>query len=67
MKKTTQTFNSRCYLFSIYFVLQTKSKLFTHLSIVLCLKFQFEYAVNLNNIQRQSKEAGLTGMHPLES
>lgn len=45
LMKTTQSFNSRCYLFSIYFVLQTKSKLFTHLSIVLCLKFQYEYAV----------------------
>lgn len=42
---TTQSFNSRCYLFSIYFALQTKSKLFTHFSIVLCLKSPNEYAV----------------------
>lgn len=33
LTSTTESFNTRYYLFSIYFVLQTKSKLFTHLSL----------------------------------
>lgn len=60
----SQSMLNAIYSVFILFFKPTKSKLFTHFSVVLCLKFQYVYAVILTTFKDlSSKEAGLTGMH----
>lgn len=64
-KWARQSVNARCYLFSIYFVLQT-NKIQTIYTLFSCSlpKVQNVYAVIITTFKDLlSKEAGLTGTH----
>lgn len=59
----TESVTAKCYLFSIYFVLQTKAKLFTLLFSSFPKHFHYMYAVILTTFNDVLSEgAGLTGV-----